>query len=81
MYFVLKSLKFYLHYSISFINAKRAREVNKYKNAKQKLHRTIAAIWYNKNERNNVNRILRILKQSTSSWRFYSSYNLMLVLL
>ena len=25
-------------------------------------------------ERNNVNKILRILKQSTSSWRFYSSY-------
>ena len=41
MYFVLKSLKLYLHYS----------------------------------ERNNVNKILRILKQSTSSWRFYSSYH------
>jgi len=25
-------------------------------------------------ERNNVNKILRILKQSASSWRFYSSY-------
>jgi len=40
MYFVLKSLKFYLHYSALHV------------------------------ERNNVNRILRILKQSTSSWHF-----------
>jgi len=91
MYFVLKSLKIYLHYSalhvsdtivsimrsfsvahavsgpvhlvgvfiqvittmyrtmnLKFINAKQAREVYKYKNTKQKLYRTIAAIWYNK---------------------------------
>jgi len=55
--------------NLKFINAKQAREVYKNKNTKQKLYRTIAAIWYNKscrdrnikpnyvtNERNNVNK-------------------------
>jgi len=32
---------------MQFINAKQAGEVYEYKNTKQKLHRTIAAIWYN----------------------------------
>jgi len=34
--------------NLKFINAKQAHEVYKYKNTKPKLHRTIAAIWYNK---------------------------------
>ena len=34
--------------NLKFANAKQAREVYEYKNTKQKLHRTIAAIWYNK---------------------------------
>ena len=41
---------------LKFINAKHAREVYKYKNTKQKLRRTIAAIWYNKSCRDrNIN--------------------------
>jgi len=34
--------------NLKFISAKQASEVYKYKNTKQKLHRTIAVIWYNK---------------------------------
>ena len=34
--------------NLKFINAKQAGEVYEYRNTKQKLHRTIAAIWYNK---------------------------------
>jgi hypothetical protein len=30
-----------------FINAKQARDIYAYKNLKQKLHKTIAAIWFN----------------------------------
>ena len=30
-----------------FINAKQAGEIYTYKNIKQKLHKTIAAIWFN----------------------------------
>jgi len=34
--------------NLKFINAKQAGEVYEYRNTKQKLYRTIAAIWYNK---------------------------------
>ena len=43
---------------MQFINAKQAGEVYEYKNTKQKLHRTIAAIWYNKSCRDrNINKV------------------------
>jgi hypothetical protein len=34
--------------NLKFINAKQAKEVYEYKNIKQKLHKTTAAIWFNK---------------------------------
>jgi hypothetical protein len=34
--------------NIKFIDAKQAKEIHQYKNTKHKLHKTIAAIWYNK---------------------------------
>jgi predicted neuraminidase len=34
--------------NLKFINAKQAKEVYEYKNIKQILHNTTAAIWYNK---------------------------------
>jgi len=46
----------------------------------QRLHVQLRSSWWwtqwrpKHVERNNVNEILRILKQSTSSWHFYSSY-------
>ena len=46
----------------------------------QRLHVQLRSSWWwtqwcpKHVERNNVNKILRILKQSTSSWRFYSSF-------
>jgi len=46
----------------------------------QRLHVQLRSSWWwtqwcpKHVERNNVNKILRILKQSTSGWRFYSSY-------
>ena len=44
--------------NLKFTNAKQAREVYEYKNTKQKLHRTIAAIWYNKSCRDrNINKV------------------------
>jgi len=34
--------------NLKFINAKQAKNAYEYKNIKRKLHRTIAAIWFNK---------------------------------
>jgi hypothetical protein len=34
--------------NIKFINARQAKEIYQYKNIKEKLHKTNAAIWYNK---------------------------------
>jgi len=34
--------------TLKFINAKQARNVYEYNNTKRRLHRTIAAIWFNK---------------------------------
>jgi hypothetical protein len=34
--------------NLKFINAKQAGDTYVYKNIKQKLHKTIAAIWFNK---------------------------------
>jgi hypothetical protein len=34
--------------NLKFINAEQARDIHMYKNIKQKLHKTIAAIWFNK---------------------------------
>jgi hypothetical protein len=34
--------------NLKFISAKQAKEIYKYKNIKQKLHKTTAAIWFNK---------------------------------
>ena len=34
--------------NIKFVNAKQAKETNQYINAKEKLYKTNAAIWYNK---------------------------------
>ena len=34
--------------NLKFINAKQAGDIYVYKNIKQKLHKTIAAIWFNK---------------------------------
>ena len=31
-----------------FVNDKRASDINSYRNVKRKLHKTIAAIWFNK---------------------------------
>jgi hypothetical protein len=33
--------------SLKFINGKRAGDIHSYKNIKRKLHKTIAAIWFN----------------------------------
>jgi hypothetical protein len=70
--------------NLKFINAKQAGEVYEYKNTKQKLHRTIAAIWYNKSGRDrnikpnyvsirikgNNKQCKNTMKTGTSSWRF-----------
>jgi hypothetical protein len=34
--------------NVKFVNAEQAGGIYKFKNIKQKLHKTIAAIWYNK---------------------------------
>jgi hypothetical protein len=34
--------------NIKFVNAQQAKQVYRYKNAKEKLYKTNAAIWYNK---------------------------------
>jgi hypothetical protein len=34
--------------NLKFTNTKQAKEVCEYKNAKQKLHKTTAAVWFNK---------------------------------
>jgi hypothetical protein len=33
--------------NVKFINAKQVGDIHSYKNIKQKLHKTIAAIWFN----------------------------------
>jgi hypothetical protein len=40
--------KMYGKNNIKFINARQAKEISQYKNTKEKLHKTNAAIWYNK---------------------------------
>jgi hypothetical protein len=41
--------------NLKFISAKQAKEVYEYKNIKQKLHKTTAAIWFNKTCRDQPN--------------------------
>jgi hypothetical protein len=41
-------VKMYGMNNIKFINARQAKEIYQYKNIKEKLHKTNAAIWYNK---------------------------------
>ena len=36
------------HLNVKFVNAKQAKETYQYRNAKEKLCKTNAAIWYNK---------------------------------
>ena len=49
MYFLFKVIiTMYGTMNPKFINAKQAGEVYEYRNTKQKLQRTIAALWYNK---------------------------------
>jgi hypothetical protein len=38
----------YGNMNVKFVNAKHAREVYQYKNTKEKLYKTNAAIWYNR---------------------------------
>ena len=120
MYFVLKSLKCYLHYSAVHVSDTIVSIIRSFSAAHavsgpvwclvrcvlqsccvvtvllqhsrigghnepsttrdQRLHVQLRSSWWGAQwcpkhvELNNVNKILRILKQSTSSWRFYSSY-------
>jgi hypothetical protein len=50
--------------NLKFSSAKQAKEVYEYKNIKQKLHKTTAAIWFNKTcrEKGRINKVLRILR-------------------
>jgi hypothetical protein len=36
------------HMNVKFVNAKHAKEIYRYRNTREKLYKTIAAIWYNK---------------------------------
>jgi len=36
------------HMNIKFVNAKQAKETYQYRNTREKLYKTNAAIWYNK---------------------------------
>jgi len=87
MYLVLKSLKFYLHYSALHVSDTIVSIIRSF-SASHAVSGPVWCLvrcvlqscyvvtqWCPKHvERYNVNKILRILKQSTFSWRFYSSY-------
>jgi len=36
------------HLTVTFVNAKRAKETYRYRNTEEKLYKTDAAVWYNK---------------------------------
>jgi len=36
------------HTNVKFVNAKQAKETYQYRNTKEKLYKTNAAVWYNK---------------------------------
>jgi len=63
MYFVLKFLKFYLHSFRSTCFGHHCVHPDDGHNGVRNMYSGI-----------NVYKILKILKQSTSGWRFYSSY-------
>jgi hypothetical protein len=51
VYIILKFHKFVTmhgHTNVKFISAKQAKETYQYRNTKEKLYKTNAAIWYNK---------------------------------
>ena len=73
MYFVLKSLKFYLHYSALHVSDTIVSIIRSFSAA----HAVSGPVWCLVRcvlQSCYVVTFLRILKQSTSSWRFYSSY-------
>ena len=81
MYFVLKSLKFIYIIPLYMLQHSRTGGHNEPSTTRDKrLHVQLRSSWWwtqlcpKHVERNNVNKFLRILKQSTSGWRFYSSY-------
>jgi hypothetical protein len=51
--------------NLKFSSAKQAKEVYEYKNIKQKLHKTTAAIWFNKTCREKKVQSKRLLMMGT----------------
>jgi hypothetical protein len=68
-FIIKKFVTIHGHTNVKFVNAKQAKETHQYRNTKEKLYKTNAAIWYNKIRRekqltSNYSSILILLESS-----------------